>query len=53
MIKKFEERKLLALTFDDGPSKYTEKFVEELHKRNIIVTTISLILSFMYNLLKI
>lgn len=36
--KKFEERKLLALTFDDGPSKYTEKFVEELHKRNIIVT---------------
>ena len=25
--KKFEERKLLALTFDDGPSKYTEKFV--------------------------
>lgn len=38
LLQKYKEKKLLALTFDDGPSKYTEKLVDELKKRNVPAT---------------
>lgn len=31
-------QKVVALTFDDGPSKYTEKIMEYLHKENAVGT---------------
>ncbi|MBR1883683.1 MAG: polysaccharide deacetylase family protein [Clostridia bacterium] len=34
----YNEKKLLVLTFDDGPGKYTEKLVDAMHERNIPVT---------------
>lgn len=36
--EKYAEKKILALTFDDGPSKYTHDLIDELNKRNIKVT---------------
>lgn len=36
--KQYENKKLIALTFDDGPSKYTSTLVDELNKRQIPVT---------------
>lgn len=36
--EKYSEKKLIALTFDDGPSKYTHDLIDELNKRNIKVT---------------
>lgn len=33
-----EERKMVAFTFDDGPSEYTEYFLDELAKRDAHVT---------------
>lgn len=38
LIKKYEEKKLIALTFDDGPSKYTSNLIDELKKREVKVT---------------
>lgn len=38
LIKAYKNKKLIALTFDDGPSKYTEKLVNELNKRNVNAT---------------
>lgn len=36
--EKYKEKKLIALTFDDGPSKYTERLVDELKKRDVKAT---------------
>lgn len=36
--EKYQEKKILALTFDDGPSKYTYDLIDALNKRNIQVT---------------
>lgn len=36
--QKYNEKKLIALTFDDGPSKYTHNLIDELNKRHIQVT---------------
>lgn len=33
-----QNQKVVALTFDDGPSKYTEKIMEYLHKENAVGT---------------
>ncbi|MDD3304470.1 MAG: polysaccharide deacetylase family protein [Clostridia bacterium] len=38
LIKQYQNKKLIALTFDDGPSKYTENLVDELQKRNVPAT---------------
>ncbi|MEG2348570.1 MAG: polysaccharide deacetylase family protein [Clostridia bacterium] len=38
LMQKYIEKKLIALTFDDGPSRYTESLVDELTKRNIHCT---------------
>lgn len=38
ILEKYKEKKLIALTFDDGPSKYTETLIDELKKRNIVAT---------------
>lgn len=38
LISKYKEKKLIALTFDDGPSKYTEQLIDELKKRNVVAT---------------
>lgn len=38
LIQKYKDKKLIALTFDDGPGKYTSALVDELKKRNIPVT---------------
>ncbi len=38
LIEKYDNKKLIALTFDDGPSKYTKILVDELKKRNVPVT---------------
>lgn len=38
LIQKYKDKKLIALTFDDGPSKYTTTLIDELKKRNIPVT---------------
>lgn len=34
----YKDKKLIALTFDDGPSKYSEQLVDELKKRNVPAT---------------
>lgn len=36
--EKYKEKKILALTFDDGPSKYTHDLIDELNKRNVNAT---------------
>lgn len=36
--QKYDEKKILALTFDDGPSKYTKELVDILNKNNINAT---------------
>lgn len=36
--EQYKNKKLVAITFDDGPSKYTEILVDELKKRNISAT---------------
>ena len=36
--EKFKEKKLIALTFDDGPSKYTKKLLESLNEKNVNAT---------------
>ncbi|MEG0872821.1 MAG: polysaccharide deacetylase family protein [Clostridia bacterium] len=38
LTEKYKDKKLIALTFDDGPSKYTDILVDELKKRNIPAT---------------
>ncbi|MDO4283251.1 MAG: polysaccharide deacetylase family protein [Clostridia bacterium] len=38
LLQKYKEKKLIALTFDDGPSKYTEGLIDELKKRNVPAT---------------
>lgn len=38
LLKQYYNKKLIALTFDDGPSKYTETLVDELKKREVPVT---------------
>lgn len=37
-IKKYAKRKLIAFTFDDGPSQYTEALLDELKVRKAAVT---------------
>ena len=32
------DKKLAAITFDDGPSKYTDGLLDELAKRDVVVT---------------
>ena len=36
--EKYEEKKILVLSFDDGPSKYTHDLIDELNKRKINAT---------------
>lgn len=36
--EKYKEKKLIALTFDDGPGNYTINLVDELKKRNVKAT---------------
>lgn len=36
--ERYRQKKLIALTFDDGPSKYTKLLLEELQKRDVHVT---------------
>lgn len=38
LISLYNEKKLLALTFDDGPSKYTSSLLEYLKEKNVNVT---------------
>lgn len=38
LVKQYNNKKLIAITFDDGPSKYTETLVDELKKRNVPAT---------------
>ena len=38
LVKKYNNRKLLALTFGDGPSKYTSQILNILQKENIKAT---------------
>ena len=38
LLQKYQEKKLIALTFDDGPGKYTSQLIDELTKRNVSVT---------------
>lgn len=38
LIEQYKNKKLVALTFDDGPSEYTSILVDELKKRNIPAT---------------
>lgn len=38
LMEQYKEKKLIALTFDDGPGKYTEYLVDELKKREIKAT---------------
>ena len=33
-----ENQKIIAVTFDDGPSKYTENLLTELAQRQVVVT---------------
>ena len=37
-LEQYNKKKLVALTFDDGPSEYTSILVDELKKRNVNVT---------------
>ncbi len=36
--KKYQNKKLVAITFDDGPSNYTDYLLDELAKRDVKVT---------------
>ena len=36
--EQYENKKLVAITFDDGPSKYTTTLIDELKKRDIPAT---------------
>ncbi|MEG1989510.1 MAG: polysaccharide deacetylase family protein [Clostridia bacterium] len=38
IFQAFQEKKVLAITFDDGPGKFTDDLVEELKKRNVPAT---------------
>ena len=38
LLQLYKDKKLLVLTFDDGPGKYTDYLVDELNKRNIPAT---------------
>ena len=38
IVNLYKEKKLLVLTFDDGPGLYTKKLVDEMKKRNIPLT---------------
>lgn len=38
LCSKYLEKKLVAITFDDGPSEYTKILIDELKKRNIPAT---------------
>ena len=38
LLSKYNDKKLLVLTFDDGPSKYTTQLLEILKKENIKAT---------------
>ena len=38
LLKKYQEKKLIALTFDDGPSKYTYKLLDILKDKNAKAT---------------
>lgn len=38
IITKYKDKKVIALTFDDGPSKYTEKLLDILKEENIKAT---------------
>mgnify|MGYP005765700933 FL=1 len=38
LIEQYKRKKLIALTFDDGPSKYTSSLIDQLKKREIPVT---------------
>lgn len=37
-LNKYKNKKLIALTFDDGPSNNTKYFIKELQKRDALVT---------------
>ncbi len=36
--EQYKNKKLVALTFDDGPSEYTSTLIDELKKRNVVAT---------------
>lgn len=38
LVEQFNNKKMVAITFDDGPSKHTTKLVDELKKREIPAT---------------
>lgn len=38
LINQYKNKKIVAITFDDGPSKYTTKLVDELKKREVPAT---------------
>lgn len=38
LLNQYRQKKLLAITFDDGPSKYTKNLLDELNKRDIKAT---------------
>lgn len=38
LVEKYNNKKLLALTFDDGPSKYTTQILDILQKENVKAT---------------
>lgn len=38
LLEQYQNKKLLALTFDDGPSKYTKNLIDELNKRDVCAT---------------
>lgn len=38
LVEKYNNKKLLALTFDDGPSKYTPQILDILQKENVKAT---------------
>ena len=38
IINKYKDKKVIALTFDDGPSKYTEKLLDTLKEKDVKAT---------------
>lgn len=38
IINKYKDKKVIALTFDDGPSKYTEKLLDILNEKEVKAT---------------
>ena len=36
--QQYKNKKLVALTFDDGPSEYTSSLIDELEKRDVVAT---------------